>query len=92
MFNAHMAQAFSPGWLLIVDESMSAWRGRVGSGAHTLLPVLSFVPRKPEPLGLELKTTADALTSMMLFIEPCMGKDSHSTLEYFAEYGHTRIA
>ena len=88
-FNAHMAKVFSPGWLLIVDESMCAWRGRVGIDSLHSLPKLSWVPRKPEPMGLELKTTADALSSILLFIEPCMGKEVHPTQEYFSEFGHT---
>ncbi len=41
---------------------MSAYRGKG-------MPHLSFVKRKPEPLGCELKTVADGLTGIMLFLE-----------------------
>ena len=36
-------------------------------------PHLSWVPRKPEPLGVELKTVGDALSGIMLRIEICEG-------------------
>ena len=90
LFNDRMAHTLSPGWLLVVDESMCAWRGRYGTPDNPhVLPVLSWVPRKPEPMGMELKTTADAITSAIIFVEPCMGKDTHPNLEYFEEWGHT---
>jgi len=64
-----------PGWLLCVDESMCDWCGRSGFPDNpNTLPQLSWVPRKPEPMGCELKTTADALISVLTFVEPCMGK------------------
>ena len=51
-----------PGWLTCIDESMVCW---TGNG----MPHVSFVPRKPEPLGCELKNTCDATTGCMLFLE-----------------------
>lgn len=53
-----------PSWLLVGDESMSAWTGGEGvlDGAgvnHKPIPLLHFIERKPEPLGLELKVLAD---------------------------------
>eukprot|EP00965_Chrysotila_dentata_P097803 3233580-Pleurochrysis_carterae.AAC.1 len=67
MLNEHMPKLVTPGWLLGPDESMSAWRGEEcpqrlrGSAqqSQTAIPLLHFVERKPEPLGLEIKTTAD---------------------------------
>ena len=49
----------------------------------------SKVPRKPEPLGAELKTTGCALSGALLFIEICKGKETHAALDYFAQFGHT---
>ena len=60
-------------------------------------PKLSWVPRKPEPFGTELKTAGCALSSLIIRIELCKGKDTHKDLEYFhdksphdgVELGHT---
>ena len=45
---------------LVVDESMIPWKGN--TGAAGLVPHLSYVKRKPEPLGVELKTVCDCST------------------------------
>ena len=45
---------------LTVDESMIPWKGN--SGGAGSVPHLSFVKRKPEPLGVELKTVCDCTT------------------------------
>jgi hypothetical protein len=39
---------------------MIAWKGNTGAGG--LVPHLSYVKRKPEPLGVELKTVCDCST------------------------------
>ena len=95
-FNEHMAEAINPGWMLCVDESMCAWRGKVGKGDRNKIPKLSWVPRKPEPLGAELKASGDALLGAILRLEICKGKETHAGLEFFkekardgVEYGHT---
>jgi hypothetical protein len=48
------------------DESMFAWKGKSGVGG---IPHLSFIKRKPKPLGLENKCVCDGETGVMLFIE-----------------------
>ena len=96
-FNEHMNDIFCPGWLLTLDESMSAYRGKQGQRDRKKCPNLSWVPRKPEPLGAELKTAGCALSGMIIRIEVCKGKDTHKDLEYFkaksshdgVEFGHT---
>ena len=95
-FNEQMAEAINPGWMLCVDESMCAWRGKVGKGDRYKIPKLSWVPRKLEPLGAELKASGDALLGVILRLEICKGKETHAGLEYFkekardgVEYGHT---
>jgi hypothetical protein len=40
-----------------VDESTSPWKGNTGGAG--LVPHLSYVERKPEPLGVELKKVCD---------------------------------
>ena len=49
------------------------------------------MPRKPEPLGAELKTTACAISNLMLFVEICKGQEAHSTQKFFekVEQPHT---
>ena len=42
-WNSQCKKALSPGWCLVIDESMVKWRGRG-------MPGKIFVPRKPEPL------------------------------------------
>ena len=96
-FNKHMADIVNPGWLLCVDETMSAWRGQQGKRDRKKCPKLSWVPRKPEPLGTELKTAGCALSGMILSMEICKGKETHEGLEFFkqksrfdgAQFGHT---
>ena len=54
-FNQTMASAFTPGWLLGIDESMFAWRGQVGKGDPKKCPHCMWLSRKPEHLGVEVK-------------------------------------
>ena len=65
---------------LTVDESMIPWKGN--SGGAGLVPHVSFVKRKPEPLGVELKTVCDCTTGATCM--PCLDfggcfSASHST-------------
>jgi hypothetical protein len=55
----------------------------------TGLPHLSFVPRNPEPLGVANKMLADALSKIILFIEPCEGKERMRTKKFEDTCGHT---
>ncbi|KAL1519186.1 hypothetical protein AB1Y20_003446 [Prymnesium parvum] len=73
-FNSSMQDKVIPGWLLAPDESMSAWRGKVGRNNFTKIPKLMFVRRKPEPLGAEFKNIGDALSGLILRMEITKGK------------------
>jgi hypothetical protein len=73
-FNKNRKEGINPGWLLAPDESMSAWRGKVGKRDTKKCPHRMFVRRKPEPLGVELKDMGDALSGCMLFLEITKGK------------------
>lgn len=64
-FNKCRAEKVNPGWLLGVDELMSAWRGAQGLLDQKKCPKLSWVPRKPEPLGVENKCAGDALSGKL---------------------------
>ena len=49
-WNKNMAEAFSPGWILLLDESMSIWH------SHWTCPGWAFFPWKPYPFGNEYHT------------------------------------
>lgn len=51
----------------VLDESMSAFIPRTTKSGN--LPNLSFVKRKPEPLGTEFKVAMDGLTGKSLSLE-----------------------
>ena len=52
-------------FLKVGDESMSTIRFRTMAKGN--LPHLSYIFRKPEPLGTELKTVACSVTGALLF-------------------------
>jgi hypothetical protein len=61
--------AFDPSWLLTVDESMIYW---VGCGsAH-----LTFMKRKPTPIGICMRTLACGITGVLLNCELCESKEA----------------
>ena len=50
------------------------------------LPHQSFVPRKPEPLGVESKTVTDVDTGIPLYIELQEGKYRMEAMEYTEDW------
>ena len=73
--------------ILSVDESMSAWRPRTTVTGG--LPNLSFVARKPEPLGTEFKNSACPVLGVMRHIEIQRGKDGMRHQEHNTTMGAT---
>ena len=53
------------------------------------LPHLSYIFRKPEPLGIEFKTVACSVTWALLFIEVQRGKEGMKESHYQQEFGAT---
>ena len=51
----------------VLDESMSAFKPRTTK--LSLLPNISYVQRKPEPLGTEFKNDACAVLGTMVYLE-----------------------
>ena len=84
-FNAHMCEQITPGWLLGADESMCAWRGKVGKKDTKKCPHRMFVRRKPEPLGVEFKNIGDALSGIILFQEITKGKAEVVKPKYYSK-------
>ena len=69
------------------DESMSAWQPRLDKFGG--LPNLSFIKRKPKPLGTEFKTVCDTKTGVMRFMEIQEGKEAMRALPLAREMGVT---
>lgn len=59
-FNNNRAQNIAASYCKVFDESMSSWRARTTKLGG--LPFLSFILRKPKPLGTEFKVSADTET------------------------------
>ena len=72
---------------------MTAWTGKWVKEGKTYipgcLPHRSYVPRKPEPIGCERKTTVDATSYIMVSSEAEEGKGLMKEKEYRDKYTHT---
>lgn len=55
----------------------------------SLIPLLHFIERKPEPLGLELKVLADGCSGVFLGLEIQEGAELHSRQKWYDDYGHS---
>lgn len=55
------------------------------NGGKSVLSHLSFIQRKPEPLGTEFKVVADAKTQMFTYVELQRGKDEMAAMEFTQE-------
>ena len=77
--------AFSPCWLLYIDENMIQWKG-IGS-AH-----LTFIKRKPTPLGMLWRTLTCGITGILLAMEPQDALDVMDQKPFVHEWGkHTAV-
>lgn len=72
---------------LSVDESMSAWRPRTTVTGG--LPNLSFIARKPEPLGTEFKNSACPVLGVIRHLEIQRGKEGMRHQDHNATLGAT---
>jgi hypothetical protein len=71
----------------VLDESMSAYRPcttKLGG-----LPNISYILRKPEPLGTEFKTSVCPRLNVMKHLEICEGKDNMRSKPFQKELGRT---
>ena len=66
--NSHITSS----WVKSLDESMSAWRPRTSKNGG--LPNISYIIRKPEPLGTEFKTVCCPVSGVMIRMEIQRGK------------------
>ena len=66
--------------MLVVDESMIQWAAECG--AH-----LTYLPRKPTPLGIGIKCMVDHTSGIMLCADLLEGKGIDNKKEFVTEYG-----
>ena len=74
-------------FLKVGDESTSAIRFQMTAKGN--LPRLSYIFRKPEPLGTEFKTVSWSVRGPLLFIEVQIGKEGMKHSKYQQEIGST---
>ncbi len=65
-FNYNRKKVLQPGLVVVLDESMSAWKPRADKLGG--LPNISYVMRKPKPLGIEFKTFVDVDTGIITYL------------------------
>jgi len=70
-FNDARMREVKPGSCLTPDEMMLEWKGKSGHGG---LPHLSYIKRKPKPLGTELKSVCEGTMGICVYIEIQKGK------------------
>jgi hypothetical protein len=85
-FNTSRLREICPGSSLTPDEMMLEWKGKSGNGG---LPHLSFIKRKPQPLGTELKSVCEGTFGICVFIEIQKGKIRMARKKWARTYGAT---
>ena len=86
-FNENRKRLVAASAIKTLDELMSAIRPRTKATGD--LPHLSFILRKPEPLGTEFKCVACAETGVLLFVEVQRGKRGMLESKFQKEFGAT---
>lgn len=86
-FNINRTSTVSPCDDHVLDEFMSAFKPQTRSTGN--LPHISFVMRKPEPLGTEGKVRADPLLKIFTWVELQRGKMPMRAAEFSQEFGGT---
>ena len=71
-FNENRKRTVAASVMKTVDETMSAFKPQTTPTGN--LPFISYVSRKPEPLGTEFKTVACTELEMFLYAELCRKK------------------
>ena len=84
-FNSNRLATIITSECLVADELMSGWIPQ--TTAFGGLPNISFVKRKPKPLGTEFKNICDGSHGVMLFIEVQEGKVRMRAKRFSAKLG-----
>ena len=81
-YNNNRKQTVASSRIKTLDESMSAYRPQTNKTGN--LPNISYILRKPEPLGTELKTVASTGSNgPIIYAEIQEGKDAMKTKSFF---------
>ena len=87
-FNKNRQVTIASSRVKTMDESMSAFKPRTTKTGN--LPNISYIMRKPQPLGTELKTVASkGSNGPMIWAEVQEGKIGMQNKKYFTNYGAT---
>ena len=73
-FNRNRRDVLQQGVYQTMDESMSAYKPRKDKLGG--LPNITYIHRKPKPLGTEMKTMCDCATGVMVYMEVQEGKNA----------------
>lgn len=71
---------------IVIDECMSAWRGRDAFECIFVLPHKTKIIRKPEGVGAEIKSLADGESGILLHLELMEGKNAQAAKEFCDEF------
>ena len=86
-FNNTRQELIQTGLMKVMDEAMSFWKPRKDKTGG--LPNISFVMRKPKPIGTEFKCVCDADTGVMIHLEIQEGKDAMRDKPFSRDLGGT---
>jgi hypothetical protein len=86
-FNENRQTGFQAGWKLVVDESMSAWKGHDQRHGAVGCPHVTKIVRKPKGVGMEIKNLCDVDSNVMLKLEIVADKKEMSERDYSAALG-----
>ena len=85
-FNEARLREIKIGSCVTPDEMMLEWKGKSGFGG---LPHLSYIKRKPKPLGTELKSVCEGTMGICIHIEIQKGKLAMARKKFHREFGAT---
>ena len=85
-FNKNRKAEIEVGTDVTPDEMMMEWTGQVGPGG---IPFLSFIERKPKPLGTEGKSVCEGHFGICMYIELQKGKVRMARKKWCQQYKAT---
>jgi Transposase IS4 len=68
-------------WMVVLDESMSGWRPKTSKLGG--LPNITFEPRKPVPLGTQLRNAAECYTGILVFQDIVQAPEQQAKKDFF---------
>ena len=86
-FNHCRRENFSPGWKLVVDESIFEWKGKDQRFGVDGCPHVTKIIRKPKGVGMEVKNLADCDSGIMCSMEIMAPKSEMRQREFTNRYG-----